>query len=408
MTTTTSGDTSKHRSGQPGLRVLMMVENNPYDHDMRVRREAQALVGAGHQVAVIAPGKGRPRRRVGDDGVIVYSYPEPRAGAGIGAYVWEYGYSLVMMAVLSVVARFRDGIDVIHAHNPPDMLALVAAPHKLTGTRFVFDHHDLSPELIGLRYQGTKGKVLRRALVGFERLSCRLADQVIATNESHRSIEIERGRVDPERITVVRNGPPEEMRAVAPDPELRARAGTIIGYVGIMGPQDGIDYLLRAMHQLVHVLGMDDVLCVLVGKSDHLEELQALAAELDITDQVWFTGWVPYQELPRYLSSFDVCVAPDPSNDLNDRCTMIKLTEYMAVAKPTVAFDLPEHRVTAGDAALYAPANDEFEFAKRIQTLALDPEERERMGRIGRDRIDSELAWRYQAPKLIEAYERLR
>ena len=390
-----------------GKKVLMLVENNPYSEDIRVKREARALIEAGYGVTVICPSSAKKKRNSGADGVKVYAYPAPPGGKGILGYVWEYGYSLVMMFFLSLVVWLREGFDVVHAHNPPDMLVFVGAFYKLMGKKFVFDHHDLSPEMIALRYSGAKQTVLRNTLVWLEQLSCRVADHVIATNQSYMDMEMARSGLPAERITIVRNGPSEKMQPVAHDPELRARAGTLLGYVGIMGPQDGIDYLLRAIQQLVYTLKMDDVYCVIIGKSDYLDELKELAAELGIADKVWFTGWISYADLLRYLSTVDICVAPDPSNPFNDRCTMIKMMEYMAMGKPIVAFDLPEHRVTAGDAATYARGNDELDFAARILALSNNPRQREAMGEIGRNRIMTELAWSYQIPKLVRVYSGL-
>lgn len=390
-----------------GKKILMLVENNPYSEDIRVKREARALVAAGCDVTVICPGTTKKKPNSAGDGVKVYAYPAPPGGKGILGYVWEYGYSLVMMFFLSLVVWLRGGFDVVHAHNPPDMLVFIGAFYKLMGKKFVFDHHDLSPEMIALRYSGTKQTILRNTLVWLEQLSCRVADHVIATNQSYKDMEMARSGLSAERITIVRNGPSEKMQPVAPDPELRSRAGTLIGYVGIMGPQDGIDYLLRAIQQLVYTLKMDDVYCVIIGKSNYLKELKELAAELGISDKVWFTGWISYADLLRYLSTVDICVAPDPSNPFNDRCTMIKMMEYMAMGKPIVAFDLPEHRVTAGEAATYARGNDELDFATRIMALANNPQQREAMGKSGRNRIQTELAWSFQIPKLTGVYAQL-
>jgi len=385
--------------------VLMLLENNPFQFDNRPKREARALVRAGYRVSVISPRPPGDRLYEVVDGVRLYQFPAPRAGNGFLGYLWEYGYSMVATFVISLLVFLREGFDIIHAHNPPDTFFLIAAFYKLFGKRFVYDHHDLAPEMYYARFEGSGNRLIYRTLVLFEKLSCRLADHVIATNESYKAVEMERGGVPAERITTVRNGPDlEELQLVEPDPTLQQRANTILGYVGRMGPQDGVDYLLRALYHLVYDLDRRDVFCVIIGKGDILPELKSLAKELHIQEYVWFTDWIPDEDLIRYLSTADICVDPDPSNPFNDRCTMIKMMEYMALGKPIVAFDLPEHRVTTQDAAVYARPNDELDFARQVAALMDDPQRRQKMGHIGRERIETELAWSYQEQHLLEAY----
>ncbi|MEM4847074.1 MAG: glycosyltransferase family 4 protein [Thermosphaera sp.] len=386
-------------------RVLMLLENQTYPQDPRVRREATALVDAGYRVYVIAPKrKDQPLQEV-IDGVCVYRYPAPPAANSVLGYLWEYGYSLVASSVLSLLVFLREGFDIVHAHNPPDAFVFIAAFYKLLGKRFVYDHHDLAPEMYHARFNGRGNRLIYQTLVVLEKLSCRLADHVIATNESYKAMEMQRGGVPEERITIVRNGPElESVRLVKPDPELRSRAKTIIGYVGVMGFQDGIDYLLRALHHLVYDLGRSDFFCVLIGVGDARASLKQLATQLGLDPFIWFTGWVSDADLIRYLSTADICVDPDPSNAFNDRCTMIKMTEYMALAKPIVAFDLPEHRYTARGAALYVKPNDELEFARALVQLMDNSARRREMGSLGRHRIETELAWRHSVPALLNAY----
>jgi glycosyltransferase involved in cell wall biosynthesis len=312
------------------------------------------------------------------------------------------------MFFLSLIVWVREGFDVVHAHNPPDTMFLIGRFYSLFGKKFVFDHHDVAPEMYGARYGASARPLVRRLLGYLERLTFQSADHVIATNESHRSIAIERGGVTPDAVTIVRNGPEAgRMYPTDPDPYLRSRAGTILAYVGIMGPQDGVDYLLRAIRHLVKDLGREDVFCVIIGRGDAVPALKELAESLGITDKVWFTGWISLDDLPRYLSAADICVDPDPSNRYNDLCTMIKMMEYMVMGKPIVAFDLPEHRVSARDAAVYAQANDERDFARRIEELMDDPKRRRSMGEIGRERVRSDLAWEHQERNLLAAYEAL-
>ena len=277
------------------------------------------------------------------------------------------------------------------------------------GRQFIYDHHDLMPEIYLAQKNGAGSAIIYRLLRLCERWSCRLADHIIATNESYKALEAARHQIPLERISVVRNGPSEQdMLALEPDPNVRERASTIIGYVGMIGIQDGVDYLLRALHHLVYDLGKPDVCCVIVGDGPAMPQLRTLAKELNLQQQVLFTGFVDDPELVRrYVSTMDICADPDPSNPLNDRSTMIKLMEYMALAKPIVAFDLPEHRVTAGQAALYACPNDECEFAQQIVQLIENPDLGKKMGQVGRERIRTTLAWEYQERHLIGAYETL-
>jgi len=389
-----------------GNRVLMLLENNPYPQDGRVRREATALVADGYEVTVICPASPGQKRHEVIRQVHVYRYPAPPEANGFLAYLWEYAYSMTATFVIALYVFLRRGFDIIHAHNPPDTFLFIAAFYKLFGKKFVFDHHDLAPEMYYARFGGDGNRLVYRSLVWLETLSCRLADHVIATNESYKAMEMERGRVPEERITIVRNGPDlDRMRPVEPDSDLSGRAKTIIGYVGVMGFQDGVDYLLRALRHLVDELERTDFLCVIIGKGDAWDSLKALATDLGLDEYVWFTGRVSDADLLRYLSTADICADPDPSNPFNDRSTMIKMTEYMALGKPIVAFDLPEHRYTAQDAALYVQSNNEMEFARALAQLMDDPERRQSMGSYGKQRVENELAWNYSIPKLLQAYK---
>ncbi len=386
----------------------MLVENLPYPQDVRVRQEALALAGAGYRVSVIAQRGPRQAWCETLSGVRVYRYPAPPPGSSLVGYAWEYGYSLAAMGLLAVWVALAHGIDIIHAANPPDTGVLIGGFFKLFGARFVFDHHDLAPELYAVRFKDGGHRLVYRALLALEGLSCRLADRVIATNDSYRAVEMARGRVPPERISVVRNGPVcAEWEPAPPDPALRRKAAAIIGYVGVIGPQDGLDYLLRALAHLHTSLGRADFFCVVAGQGAGLAELRAMAARLGLDGRVEFTGYLAQADLVRCLSTVDICVDPDPSNAFNDRCTMTKLMEYMALGKPIVAFDLPEHRVTAQGAAVYARANDELDFARQIAGLMDDPERRRQMGALGRKRVEDELGWAHQQPRLLAAYDAL-
>jgi glycosyltransferase involved in cell wall biosynthesis len=387
-------------------RVLMLLENSTYIGDTRVSQEAKTLTSAGYKVSVICPRREQRPWRETVDGVHVYRYPRPPRGDSFLGYIWEYGYAMMAIFLLSLVVLVREGFDVVHAHSPPDAIGLVAACYKLLGKRYVYDHHDLSPELYNARFRGSGNRHVYRVLVWLEKLSCRLADHVIATNESYKTVEMQRGHVPEERITIVRNGPDlNSVRPVDPSPALRRKGKTILSYAGVMGTQDGVDYMLRALQHLVYELGKTDLFCFLVGKGSAVPRLKPLTEQLGLSDYVLFTGWVSKAEVARYISAADICVAPEPSDAYNDRSTAIKVMEYMSFGKPIVAFDLPEHRVTAQDAAVYARANDELDFARQIAMLMDDPARCQSMGQIGRNRIEEDLAWPYQGKHLLAAYK---
>jgi glycosyltransferase involved in cell wall biosynthesis len=388
-------------------RVLMLLENNPYPADFRVRQEAVALVSAGYDVTVLCPRRGGQPREEVVEGVRVVRFPgtfSELEGGGLVSYVAEWGAATLLMLGESLRLARRGRFALVHMHNPPETLSLIGAVHKLLGSRVIFDQHDLSPEMYRAR-PGEPNPLLYRALVAFERFSYRISDHVIATNESYKQIQMTRGGVPESRITVVRNGPDlKRLQPVDPDPALRPDGRSIIAYVGIMGAQDGVDHLLRAVDHIVHRHGRQDVLCVLMGSGDALEELQALTAELRLQDHVRFTGFLDHAELSRWLSASDVCVVPDPPNPYNDRSTMVKLMDYMTFAKPIVAFDLPENRVTAQEAAVYVPGDSDEALGDEIVALLDDPERRERLGRAGRERVEREIAWQYSVPPLLAAY----
>ena len=383
----------------------MLLENYPYPQDDRVRQEAASLVASGYGVSVICPlGPGQPWREE-IDGVRIYRFPSPGSANSFLGYFWEYGWSMAATFALSLLVFLEDGFDVLHAHCPPDTFVLIGAFYKLLGKRFVYDHHDLAPELYRARFGGGGNRLVYSTLRLFETLSFRLADHVIATNQSYKTIEMQRGHVPEERITVVRNGPDlSRLQPADADPDLRRRAETIIAYVGVIGFQDGGDYLLRALKYLVHGLRRPSICCFIVGSGDALASLKSLTEQLGLADYVLFTGWIHHAEVGRYINSAHICVAPEPSNPYNDRSTIVKIMEYMALGKPIVAFDLPENRVTAEGAAVYAPPNDELEFARLIALLIDRPDQRKRMGQLGRERVEAELAWPYQAKHLLEAY----
>jgi len=392
-----------------GNRVLMLIENDSYPLDIRVLYEATTLTQAGYQVSVICQRDGSEPWHQNVNGVFVYRYPAPPPGKSVLGYLLEYSYSFIVTFVLSLFVWARRGFDVIHAANPPDTAVFIALFFRIFGKRFVFDHHDLMPEMYLARTNHDHTSFVYKMLLWMERISFRYAHHVLATNQSYKNIAIQRGKIPEDRVTIVRNGPSvDRLNLVEPDHELKKRGKVIIGYIGIMGPQDGLDYLLRGLHQLVNVLGRKDFFCIIIGKGSALADLKNLAQELKLEDYIWFTGFIPEADMIRYLSTIDIGVDPDPANDFNDRCTMIKMMEYMTLSKPIVAFDLPEHRQTAQAAAIYATPNDELDFARKLMYLMDHPELRIEMGRIGRRRIENELAWSFQAKNLMSAYSAIK
>jgi glycosyltransferase involved in cell wall biosynthesis len=388
-------------------RVLILVENLSVPFDRRVWQESRALVEAGYEVTVVCP-RGTKRdteAHVVLDGVDIHRYRLRAATGGPIGYVREYAMALWHSFSLATRLGARRRFDVVHACNPPDLLFLVALPLKARGAKFVFDHHDLVPELYLSRFPGSHQGYLRFSKM-LERATFKAADHVISTNESYRRVAIERGHKSPEQVTVVRSAPDlERFKPVQPDPALKRGRKHLACYLGVMGPQDGVDYALRALLHLHTRMGREDLHTTFIGSGDAFDSLVELSGELGLEPYVEFTGRVPDETVQRYLSTADVCLAPDPKNPLNDVSTMNKIVEYMAMSRPVVSFDLVEARVSAGDAAVYATPNDEEEMARLIAELLDDPERRERMGALGRRRVEQSLSWATSKRNLLKAYE---
>lgn len=389
-------------------RILMLLENNPYPQDLRVKREAISLHEAGYGVSVICPrGRQQPWHEI-IDGVQVYRFPAPPEASGFLGYLLEYGTAMFFSFLLSLYIFVRHGFDIIHAHNPPDTFVFIALVYKLFGKKFIFDHHDLAPEMYTALFSEKKGSLAYRALLFCERLTLRQADHIIATNASYKQMEMERGQVTAAKITVVRNGPDlSRLKETFIAFDWHNPEKTLLCYVGEMGYHDGVEHLLHALHHLAYEQNRKDFQCVLVGEGVAWAELKQLATKLNLDEYIYFTGWVQQHEVAGYLTMADICVAPEPYNDYNNRSTMIKIMEYMALGKPIVAFDLTEHNVSAGSAALYAPPNHADQFAQLIARLIDDPTLRQEMGEVGRHRIQSQLAWPCQQEKLLAAYAAL-
>ncbi|MEZ0340660.1 glycosyltransferase family 4 protein [Mycobacterium sp. pV006] len=389
--------------------ILILVENLSVPFDRRVWQEAQALTAAGFRVTVICPvGAGLDtEREIEIDGVRILRYPLRPATGGPKGYLREYTLALWHTVRLALHVRREGRIDVVQACNPPDLLFLVALLLRPGGTRFVFDHHDLVPELFLSRF-ASGGGLLHRLTRWVERATFACADAVISTNESYRRVAVDRGGMSPDRVTVVRSAPDLDrfVRQQA-DPELLRGKKHLLAYLGVMGPQDGIDYALRAVRSLRTDLHRNDVHCIFMGSGDVLPEMVSLSEELGISDIVEFPGRVPDEFVQRCLSTADVCLSPDPVNPLNDVSTMNKVVEYMAMGRPIVSFELAEARVSAGAAAMYVPGNNTAAFARGIDTLLRDPGLRDRMGEFGRRRVEEDLSWAVSSRNLVRFYQEL-
>src|SRR6187402_1192031 len=390
-----------------GRRVLIIVENLPCPFDRRVWQEARTLTAAGYVVSIIcpkAPGYEKSFERIDD--IDIHRHALPAEADGVLGYALEYSVALAMEFWLSLKILFGRGFDVIHACNPPDTIFLIGGFYKLFGKKFVFDHHDINPELYEAKF-GKRGFGYK-LLTALERLTFRTADMVISTNESYRKIALTRGAVKERDIFVVRSGPDiTRLKQVPPNPALKKGRRYLVGYVGVMGKQEGIDLLLQSVQLIVKHLGRTDIQFGLVGGGTELNAMRQLARDLDIAEYVTFTGRVPDTELLEMLNTADICVNPDRANDMNDRSTMNKIMEYMALGKPVVQFDLTEGRVSAGEASWYARPNDVADLAQKMVSLLADENQRIHMGAVGRERVERELSWQHEAPRLLEAYEQL-
>lgn len=385
----------------------MLVENLSVPTDRRVWAEAQALVSLGYRVTVVSPaGRGRDEGRLETlEEVAILRYPPSQAASGPWSYVREYASALTHIRRLARLASREQTVDVVHICNPPDVLFLAVRGLRRRGARIVFDHHDLVPELYEARF-GARSGALYRSAVLFERMTFRAADVVLSPNESYRRVALTRGgKVDAD-VFVVRIAPDlERFQPVRPDPGLRCGKPHLLAYAGTIGPQDGVDHSLRALQDLAR--RRDDWHAVFAGAGDWRNDAVALAHTLNLADRVQFPGHLGDTELVRLLSTADICLSPEPRNAFNDASTMIKVVEYMALAKPIVAYDLTETRFSAGDAALYATPSDPSGLASCIDRLLDDDALRRTMGAEGRRRVESELSWARSVESLDQAYRRV-
>ncbi|MFZ5433933.1 MAG: glycosyltransferase family 4 protein [Calditrichota bacterium] len=385
-------------------KVLILVENLSVPFDRRVWQEATTLARNGYRVSVICPRMvdRKPYERLED--VHIYRYPLPYTARRALGYFIEYPWAMLFTFFYAVYVSLRRGFRVIHACNPPDLFFLVALPFKLFGVKFIFDQHDLSPETFESKFPG-KGGVLLKILRALETCTYRTANVVISTNESYKQVAVERGGKRPERVFVVRSAPDlSRFVPTNPNPALKKGRKFLVSYLGTMGQQDGLDYLLRSIRFIVHEWKRNDIQFTLMGGGENLTALKQMATELDLNSAVEFTGRVSNEQVCETLSTADLCVAPDPISPLNDKSTMNKILEYMAMSRPIVSYRLTESAFSAGDAAVFARDNDEEDFARQILALLDDPARRRQMGEAGHTRLKSELSWEHSTRHLLAAY----
>ncbi len=410
--------------------IVILLENLPVERDRRVWRQARALVEAGIPVTVICP---RLRERSGAspwevrtvDGVEIRSFAAARERSGVTGFVWEYLLAWVQMVWILLIIHRRTTIAGIQACNPPDIFFPLAWWARRRDIPFVFDQHDLCPELfltrVGLggfggQADGARLSALQRVVLGVlrrcERESHLGATRVIATNESYRRVAVDRGGRVPADVVVVRNGPDRRMMeigtATAPRADREGDDGQkLVVWMGNIGPQDGVDDAVRAVAHLVHHLGRTDTRVVFIGRGEARADAMDLVRELGVERHVTFTGWIPDAEAFALLAAADVGLSADPPGPLNDKSTMNKTLEYMAFGLPIVAHDLCETRVSAGEAAVYAPEPTPESLAECLHELLSDNDRLMALGREGRRRIENGLGWPHQAEVYVTLWRSL-
>lgn len=387
-------------------KLLIIVENESVPPDPRVLKEARSLHAAGYEVTVLCPRrKGYLKGHELVEGIRIYRHPMPKEGHTPVGYLWEYGWALFWEGVYTWWIFFRHGFHVIQGCNPPDNVFLIVLPFKFMGVKYIFDHHDANPELYLSKYGRTDR--LYKLLLWLERLTYRFSDVVMVTNKSYADLALNRGHVGPGDVFIVRNGPDTQtFRAVPPNASWKNGKRYLVGYVGCMNVQDGLDILVDVAEH-IRSSGRSDVRFVCVGRGPELPKLKGMVTDKGLLDTVMFTGRLSDQEMLEVLSSADVCVNPDRPCEMNNISTMIKIMEYMALGKPIVQFESKEGRFSAKEASLYADPRDPVkDFANKILWLLERPDERRRMGEFGRRRVEKELGWEYSVQHLLAAYER--
>ena len=391
-------------AGNRKKHILIIVENSSAPGDPRVWKEAKALLNSNNDVTIICP-----KNIIYNDsyefkeGVHIYRHSIPREKESISGYLREYLAALFWEFFLSFKLFIRKPFDVIHACNPPDNVFLIGIFYRLLGVKFIFDHHDLAPEQYFAKF-GRKDFLYYMLLI-LEKLTFRLADISIATNNSYRDVAIQRGGMDPENVFIVRNGPELNKFGIVPAKRsLKHGKKFLVGYVGVMAKQEGIDLLLEVVEYIVKKKGRKDIHFTCVGMGGALNYIRKLSEDMNLSSYINFTGFIPDKELLEILSTSDVCVNPDIPCEFNDKSTMIKIMEYMALGKPIVQFDLKEGRLSAQKASLYAKNGSIEDFSEKILTIINNEDLRKKMGEFGITRVRNNLDWKYSIPNLIKAY----
>jgi glycosyltransferase involved in cell wall biosynthesis len=385
-----------------GKHILIIVENLPLPFDRRVWQEAISLKEAGAKVSIICPQmKGYTKRFESINGIDIYRHPLPLEASGAIGYLLEYSTALFWEFFLALKIFFKRRFDVIQGCNPPDLIFMVAIFFKLFGVKYVFDHHDINPELYIAKYN--KKGFFYKTLLWVEKMTFKVADYSIATNESYKEIAINRGKMEAHKVQVVRSGPKLDRLVKGPgNAKYKKGREFLVGYVGVIGEQEGLDLLLESVAHITKI--RKDIHFAIVGGGTELENLKILAEKLGISDFVDFYGRVEDAVLVDVLNTSDVCVNPDRPTVMNDLSTMNKIMEYMALGKPIVQYNLKEGRFSAGIASLYAENTDPRDFAHKIMSLINNPEQRNRMGEFGYQRVKNELSWEFESKKLLNFY----
>lgn len=391
-----------------GKRILLIVENEAVPFDRRMWNIAGALRDFGANVSVICPKFGTDcREEEVLEGITIYRYSTTFSDGSVFGYLREYATAFFKTCVLlQKVLNRQGGIDIVHVANPPDIFWPLGLYIRLLGAKFIFDEHDLSPEAYLSRFnRDRRGGLLYNLQVGFQRLSYRVSNGIISTNESYRAKAVAVAPTYASKTFVVRNGPDtRRFHRREPRPELKRGRRYLAAYIGVMAVQDGVEYIIRAIDELVHGRSFTDLIVYLIGDGDDQPRLKKLVSDLKLDDYVVFTGRIPDEPALEILSTADVFLSPDPQSPLNDVSTMTKVMEYMALGRPIVSFDLKEARYSAGGSALFVHNNDATAFADGIIQILEDPEGSARMGDVGIARVESELSWQKQAQNLLDAY----
>src|SRR5690348_446637 len=393
-----------------GKHVLLIVENEAVPFDRRMWNIARALREFGAEVSVICPMFGKDsEKEVVLDGISIHRYKNTFADGSVIGYLKEYATAFGKTFYLFHKLMLRGNrIHIVHAANPPDIFWPLAIYLRLFGIRFIFDEHDLSPETYLSKFgeEGAGEGLLLTVQKWFQRLSYRFANGIISTNESYRQNALEANPANAEKVFVVRNGPDtRHFTYRPPNPDLKNGRKYLAAYIGVMAIQDGVEYIIRAVDELVNRRQYRDLIVYLIGDGDDRPRLREIADDLNVADHIVFTGRIPDEPALEILSTADICLSPDPKNPLNDVSTMTKIMEYMSLGKPIVSFDLKEARYSAGESAIYVNNNDAVAFADGILKLLDDPEEASKMGEVGVDRVAAALSWQKQSMNLLKAYQ---